>query len=159
MASHKEYAQWSESSVPSALWLEGKPGSGKSTLAKLIVRNLESRENGSSSVQLNSPQMGKNIWTFNNPGDKSTIVARFYYSFRGGNTETSHELMLRSIVYQIWSNNSRLYNFLKDRYRELHKSSSESERTSFWSYEDLKTVLRSLLKILLPESRNCGRWN
>lgn len=153
MASHEEYTQWSESSAPSALWLEGKPGSGKSTLAKLIVRKLESKRNDSidandaSNFQTNDPQNEKSIWTFNNPRDKNTIVARFYYSFRGGNTETSHELMLRSIVYQIWNSNSRLYELLKKRYRELRKSSNESERTPFWSYEDLKLVLQSLLKI------------
>ncbi|KAM0458660.1 hypothetical protein ACHAPV_006052 [Trichoderma viride] len=144
MASHEKYTQWSESSTPSALWLEGKPGSGKSTLAKLVVHKLETRENDSSSVQTKGPQTGRHIWTFNNPEDKNTIIARFYYSFRGGNTETNHELMLRSIVYQIWNNNSRLYKLLKDRYRELQKSNNESERTPFWRYEDLKSVLQSL---------------
>ncbi|KAM0513429.1 hypothetical protein ACHAPE_007893 [Trichoderma viride] len=146
MASHGEYTQWSESSTPSALWLEGKPGSGKSTLVKLIVRKLESKKNDPSTVQANGPQIGKRIWTFNSPRDKNTIVARFYYNFRGGNTETSHELMLRSIVYQIWNSNSRLYELLKERYRELQKSSNEP----FWSYEDLKLVLRSLHEIDFP---------
>jgi DNA polymerase III delta prime subunit len=153
MVSHEEYTQWSESSNPSALWLEGKPGSGKSTLAKLIVHKLENRENDSgsvtdaSSVPTKGPQPGRHIWTLNNPEDKSTIIVRFYYSFRGGNTETSHELMLRSIVYQIWNNNSRLYKLLKDRYRGLQNSNSESERTSFWRYADLKSLLRSLHEI------------
>lgn len=153
MVSHEEYTQWSESSNPSALWLEGKPGSGKSTLAKLIVHKLENRENDSgsvndaSSVPTKGPQPGRHNWTLNNPEDKSTIIVRFYYSFRGGNTETSHELMLRSIVYQIWNNNSRLYKLLKDRYRGLQNSNSESERTSFWRYADLKSLLRSLHEI------------
>lgn len=147
MASHEEYTQWSESSTPSALWLEGKPGSGKSTLAKLVVHKLENRENDSSSVQTKGPQTGRHIWTFNNPEDKNIIIARFYYSFRGGNTETSHELMLRSIVYQIWNSNRRLYELLKEHYRELRKCNNEPERTPFWTYEDLKLVLQSLHEI------------
>ncbi|KAK1237933.1 hypothetical protein MKX08_002512 [Trichoderma sp. CBMAI-0020] len=152
MASHEEYTQWIESSTPSALWLEGKPGSGKSTLAKLIVHKLENRENDPSSVndarhvQTKSPQTGRRTWTFNNPEDKNTIIARFYYSFRGGNTETSHVLMLRSIVYQIWNSNSRLYELLKERYRELRKNNIEL----FWSYENLKLVLQSLHEIDFP---------
>ncbi|UKZ68513.1 uncharacterized protein TrAtP1_009542 [Trichoderma atroviride] len=152
MASHEKYQLWSEGSTSSALWLEGKPGSGKSTLAKLIVHELENRETNSNSVndainvQTKSPQTGNHIWTFNNPEDKNTIIARFYYSFRGGNTETSHELMLRSIVYQIWNSNSRLYEPLKERYRELRENSNEP----FWSYENLKLVLRSLQKIDFP---------
>lgn len=94
LSSHTRYTEWSENSTASALWLEGKPGSGKSTLAKLIVSKLEDKECGPSMEQQNEAPMEKHIWTFDNPRDKSTIVARFYYSFRGGNTETSHELML-----------------------------------------------------------------
>ncbi|PNP57409.1 hypothetical protein THARTR1_02406 [Trichoderma harzianum] len=99
-------------------------------------------------AQLNTTPMGKHVWTFDNPRDKSTVIARFYYSFRGGNTETSHELMLRSIVYQIWRDNSRLYKLLSNRYRELQKSRGDADKKkSDWSYEDLKSALRSLHQI------------
>lgn len=130
------------------MWLEGKPGSGKSTLAKFMVNKLENdpllqNKQGNPSQERsplqekdpshNSPQKGKEEWIFNSPTDKSTIIARFYYSFRGRNTQTSHELMLRSIVYQIWSENSRLFSLIRDRYRELKRDvQDESEYKSLW---------------------------
>jgi tRNA uridine 5-carbamoylmethylation protein Kti12 len=98
---HEEYVKWSKNAGSDFLWIEGKPGSGKSTLSKRIVQKI--RED-------NSPDNSK---------DQNTIIAEFYYNFRGGITETSHELMLRSIVYQIWSQNERLFPLLRDRYREL----------------------------------------
>ena len=139
------------------LWLEGKPGSGKSTLAKFMVKELEkvpslrqARQRSPSQERNpshNSPHKGNEEWIFNNPTDKSDIVARFYYSFRGGNMQTSHELMLRSIVYQIWSKNSRLFSLIRDRYQKLKGEVSEaSEQKSLWGYNDLKWVLESLCR-------------
>lgn len=135
------------------LWLEGKPGSGKSTLAKFMVKELENDPSLPQAGQRNplqertpshnSPQRDKVEWIYNNPTDKSTIIARFYYSFRGGNTQTNHELMLRSIVYQIWSKNSRLFPLIRKHYRML-KDCYASERISFWSYNDLMCALESL---------------
>lgn len=157
LSSHIEYSQWSESTTSSALWLEGKPGSGKSTLAKRIVSKLEDRENEPRSDIPSNPSMGEQGWTFNNPGDKSTIIARFYYSFRGGHTETSHELMFRSIVYQIWKNNSRLHKLIDALYRQSRKvrthiryAHAREEIDSPWGYEDLKWILSSLHKIDFP---------
>ncbi|KAK4063787.1 hypothetical protein Trihar35433_8495 [Trichoderma harzianum] len=146
LASHTKYTDWSESPTASVLWLEGKPGSGKSTLAKLIVSKLENGDHSLSMEQQNKAPMERRVWTFDNPTDKSAMVARFYYSFRGGNIETRHELMLRSIVYQIWRGNSRLYKLLKSRYHELQKSRGDADKSG-WSYEDLKSALRSLHQI------------
>lgn len=124
---HPKYRSWVQCDQPSVLWLEGKPGSGKSTLVKFMVKALEKDTSLGQAKQrdllqgrdplLNSPRKGG--WVFNNPSDKSAIISRFYYSFRGGNTQTSHELMLRSIVYQIWSDNSGLFSLIRDRYRKL----------------------------------------
>ena len=69
---------------------------------------------------------------------KGTIVSSFYYSFRGGYTEMSHELMLRSIAYQIFGQDERLFALIRDRFRKL-----KSER-SLWTYQDLKTTLESI---------------
>lgn len=53
--------------------------------------------------------------------------------------------MLRSIVYQIWSENSRLFPLIRDRYRALKTKVREaSDHKSFWSYSDLKWALKSL---------------
>ncbi|KAG8350059.1 hypothetical protein FVEN_g11795 [Fusarium venenatum] len=152
LSSHSGYKDWSSTSTPSVLWLEGKPGSGKSTVTKVIVRKLESKKHDlvcdQSSVPNYSLQQEKRTWTSNNPEDKRTIVARFYYSFRGGNTETSHELMLRSIVYQIWKQNSKLFRLLRDRYRELKKNMGDvREQKALWSYDDLKQALNTLHQI------------
>ncbi|KAL9606347.1 MAG: hypothetical protein Q9179_000473 [Wetmoreana sp. 5 TL-2023] len=70
--------------------------------------------------------------------EKETIFASFYYSFRGGYTEMSHELMLRSIAYQIFRQNNRLFALIRDRFREL-----KTERR-LWRYQDLKSILESL---------------
>jgi hypothetical protein len=112
------------------------------------VRRLESKGEDliprTTGVSQNSSQEGSDIWTFDNPQDQSTIIARFYYSFRGGSKETSHELMLRSIVYQIWSANSKLFPLLRNDYRRL-KMNREIDRMpgskSLWSYDDLKSAL------------------
>ncbi|KFZ25366.1 hypothetical protein V502_00151 [Pseudogymnoascus sp. VKM F-4520 (FW-2644)] len=149
---HPEYCSWIQSYGPSVLWLEGKPGSGKSTLVKFMVNELEKDPSLGQARLRNpshkSPQKGKEEWIFNNPTDKSTIFARFYYSFRGGNTQTNNELMLRSIVYQIWSENSRLFPLIRDRYRLLKREASEANKQkSFWSYDDLKWALDSLCKV------------
>lgn len=135
------------------LWLEGKPGCGKSTLTKFMVKELEkdvsltqAKERNTSSQESNpshnTPQDGNEEWVFNNSTDKNTIISRFYYSFRGGNTQTSHELMLRSIVYQIWDQNSRLFPLIRDRYQMLKK-----EQKLKWSYNDLKLALKSLHEV------------
>jgi hypothetical protein len=149
--SHADYKQWRGDAGPSVLWLEGKPGSGKSTLSKLMIHKLEEERSNliprQSNLSHNNLQNGKEIWTFNNPKDISTIIARFYYSFRGGNTQSSHELMLRSIVYQIWKENSRLFPLLRDRYRELKRSSDAREKQPLWSYDELKSALQSLHRI------------
>ncbi|KFY69520.1 hypothetical protein V496_00173 [Pseudogymnoascus sp. VKM F-4515 (FW-2607)] len=163
---HPKYRSWVQCDQPSVLWLEGKPGSGKSTLVKFMVKALEKDTSLGQAKQrdllqgrdplLNSPRKGG--WVFNNPSDKSAIISRFYYSFRGGNTQTSHELMLRSIVYQIWSDNSGLFSLIRDRYRKLSSRAAKdaheymlgrgakvsSEHKPFWSYDDLKEVLESL---------------
>lgn len=156
--SRPEYHGWFQSDVSSVLWLQGKPGSGKSTLTKFMVKELEkdvslreakmrsSSQEGNSSR--NSLQNGNEEWVFNNPTDRNTIIARFYYSFRGGNTQTSHELMLRSIVYQIWRQNSKLFPLIRDRYEELKKPvDGASKQKLRWSYGDLKSALKSLRKV------------
>lgn len=118
------------------LWLAGKPGSGKSTLVKLIVKRLQAKYidevSGAAIFDGSSPQISRI------PHQKETILANFYYSFRGGYTETSHELMLRSIAYQIFGQNDRLFTLIRDRFRKL-----KSEKF-VWTYHDLKLILRSL---------------
>jgi hypothetical protein len=89
------------------------------------------------------PQNGEEKWVFDNPTDNSAVIARFYYSFRGGNRQTSHELMLRSIVYQIWSANSKLFPLIQHYYRQ-RKEMKIVGRKRLWTYDALKSAIESL---------------
>lgn len=120
---NKEYVSWSQSTSSDLLWIKGKPGSGKSTLAKQIAQIIRSQT-------------------------RNSAIAEFYYSFRGGVAETSHELMLRSIAHQIWVQNTTLWPSIRERYRQI--KARHGEQTSgrpFWEYEDLKVSLQSLLQL------------
>ncbi|KAI0506067.1 hypothetical protein F5B22DRAFT_651114 [Xylaria bambusicola] len=137
LSSHKEYLKWIENPNSDSLWIEGKPGSGKSTLAKRIVQKWRDE--------------------YDIPGDmnadhyKTTIIAAFYYNFRGGFTEMSHELMLRSIVYQIWSKDKRLFPLLRETYRRLKsRADDHSMPHQLWKYDDLKSALQCLHQVDFP---------
>ena len=72
------------------------------------------------------------------------IVSSFYYSFRGGPSEMRHELMLRSIAYQVFGQNERLFALIRKQFRK--KMSEQSP----WNYQDLKSVLNSLHNTPFP---------
>ncbi|KAI0898840.1 hypothetical protein F4806DRAFT_455761 [Annulohypoxylon nitens] len=139
--SHREYIKWMRNSGTGILWIEGKPGSGKSTLSKRIVKMLRNEHTSHKMASINAQS------------NQDTIIAAFYYSFRGGVKQGSHELMLRSIVYQIWKENSRLFSLLRDAYRELKSNDANGLREgSCWTYDRLKTVLLSLHNVNFPLS-------
>ncbi|PQK08956.1 hypothetical protein BB8028_0001g10270 [Beauveria bassiana] len=144
LSTHQDYSMWRNSARSDFLWLEGKPGNGKSTLTKRIGRNI--REEHHSSLFGSPREDVENACTFLG---KNTIVAVFHYSFRGGCTKTSHELMLRSLVYQIWRADPRLFSLLQGRYRQLKGDSRfvVAGKNSMWTYDDLKAALLSLHKI------------
>ncbi|CEJ93162.1 hypothetical protein VHEMI08771 [[Torrubiella] hemipterigena] len=153
LATHPEYTQFCDSAASDFLWIEGKPGSGKSTLAKRIARNMKERRPNS------DPPFSVNAEGGEYPssaGDQRDIVAEFYYSFRGGVKQTSHVLMLRSLVYQIWSQNTRLFPLLQDQYRRLKKMvKKQNEDTtaatdSLWTYAELKDALLCLHQVDFP---------
>lgn len=139
ISSHPKYLNWIESSNSNVLWIEGKPGSGKSTLSKRIVEKLRNE------------QTSHEMASINGQSNQDTIFAAFYYSFRGGIKESSHELMLRSIVYQIWKNNTRLFGLLLDLYRQLKSNGGKHlGKESFWTYDKLKIGLLSLRDVSFP---------
>lgn len=137
------------------LWIEGKPGSGKSTITKLIIRRLEGPAEsedlvvpGGISIPRNDLGHAEPPSKLNLPRDDRTIIARFYYSFRGGITETSHKLMLQSIVYQIFARSPRLFPLLCDRYRTLRRKIGDTgNQEGLWTYEDMKSALYSLRRV------------
>lgn len=155
LANHPQYTLWCDGMASDFLWIEGKPGSGKSTLAKRIVGSIRERRACSSPrVSRDDRSSAQENQDRINPRHRGHVVAEFYNSFRGGAKETSHTLMLRSLVYQIWSQNDRLFPLLQDRYRQLKKQaekqneqqneSATAQTDSFWTYAELKTALMSL---------------
>ncbi|KAJ3568959.1 hypothetical protein NPX13_g6245 [Xylaria arbuscula] len=140
LSSHKEYQDWIESPSSDLLWIEGKPGSGKSTLTKRIVQRWRDEHDASGSTKTDDTDTAP-----------TTIISAFYYSFRGGLTEISHELMLRSITYQIWQQDERLFPLIVDSYRKLGTSDRVLQKsTLFWEYHDLKHVLQCLHQVDFP---------
>lgn len=112
-----EYTDWNHSNRSSLLLLRGKPGSGKSTLAKSILKSL------------NKDTAAKN----------DVLIADFFYSFRGGQKETSHTLMLQSLLYQLLSQDERLFPLFREAYR-----SKKKELPFKWHREDLMKIFASL---------------
>ena len=145
LSSNTQYTEWLASSESDLLWIVGKPGSGKSTLTKFIVSRLRTegreREYDGRDLALNHCSDQSESQVRIGLDDDNPIFATFHYSFRGGFTETSHELMLRSIVYQIFRANSRLFPLIRNRYRSM------KETESMWNYENLKSALQSVHEV------------
>ncbi|KAF8535309.1 hypothetical protein BDD12DRAFT_670642, partial [Trichophaea hybrida] len=91
---HPQYLAWLSTNASSLLLVEGKPGSGKSTLAKYFERKIREKE----------PQ---------------SIVANFFYSFRDGESQTSHYSMLRSILYDVLNQNETFFFHFQPHFRAV----------------------------------------
>lgn len=104
-------------------WISGKPGSGKSTLMKYIYRNQQTEMHLSS-------------------GHCSTKLIRpsFFFHNRGGKNQKSLEGLLRSLLHQLLSSESRLMDTLLDSFRTRPR-----ERRSVWSRQDLEETLALIL--------------
>ncbi|KAE8150884.1 hypothetical protein BDV25DRAFT_104502 [Aspergillus avenaceus] len=124
---HDEYRAWSMSNSSQLLYIQGKPASGKSTLAKYFYNNLDIKH----------------------PAANHAIMAKFFYSFREGERQTSHFNMLLTILYDILSQDeSFFYHYFQSRYRRRKMAlypphCQEVGRTS-WDYESLKEQLSCL---------------
>lgn len=121
----RAYQEWKTSNGSSLLCIRGKPGSGKSTLAKAILISMK-----------------KNYGITNKPKPdawQDVLIADFFYSFRGGVKETSHGLMLQSILYQLLNQDERLFPLFQKVYR-----TKRSVGNVMWQYEDLREIFASL---------------
>ncbi|KAK4075807.1 hypothetical protein Trihar35433_2367 [Trichoderma harzianum] len=115
--SHDEYKRWSSSETSRLLYIQGKPGSGKSTLTKYFDSNLPTKE----------------------PAAKKGIVAKFFYSFREGESQRSHYSMLLSLLHDIlYQEKTFFYHYCQAEYR-AHRCSGTK-----WDYQSLKRILESL---------------
>ena len=114
---HPQYLKWSASTTSSLLYIEGKPGSGKSTLAKYFEKNFAERV----------------------PIDNSSTVAHYFYTFRGTQLESSHDNMLRSILFSILQQDESAFFHFQFEFRKFRHHNNRLE----WPYDSLKSVLSS----------------
>ncbi|KAK5054527.1 hypothetical protein LTR84_001418 [Exophiala bonariae] len=134
---HPKYKLWENGHSSSLLWLQGKPGSGKSTLANFCRSRVQNR------VGL-SPK-------------RQTIVVDFFYSVRGGNLQSGHYWMLRSILYQFLLQTPGLWENYRNDFRDCRTTeqsdiwrSQRNNPTDLWSLERSKALLSSLGSLHTP---------
>lgn len=127
LADDREYRRWNESDHSSLLLIRGKPGSGKSTLAKFI---LEKKKKIYNIGQIGEPEASTL---------PKALIADFFYSFRGGENERSHTLMLQSLLFQLLSQDATLFPLFQPIYRAQRLMNS-----SRWKHGDLKNIFVSL---------------
>ena len=109
----------------------GKAGSGKSTLAKMIQQTLATQNK-------DSEHQGRFLGSLSS--DKAVVVD-FFYSARKGEVATSHELMLRSLLYQILEQDPASYVYFRQPFRNLRDRSSTG---ATWTYSGLKDVFQNI---------------
>ncbi|KAF4969328.1 hypothetical protein FSARC_3402 [Fusarium sarcochroum] len=114
----ESYEKWESSDFSSLLLIQGKPGSGKSTLAKIIVKTIQNSNNF-----------------------EDSLVAYFFYSYRGGQKETNHTIMLQSILYQLLSQEPDFFPAFRERYRARQRL---DRGTVHWTLNDLVGILGTL---------------
>ncbi|KAF4470497.1 P-loop containing nucleoside triphosphate hydrolase [Fusarium albosuccineum] len=117
----ESYKKWESSDSSSLLLIQGKPGSGKSTLAKIVVKAIKA---------------SKDV-------DES-LVAYFFYSYRGGQKETSHTIMMQSILYQLLDQEPDFFPAFRERYRAQRRSNAGTVR---WTLDDLIQIFGALSNV------------
>ncbi|KAK1149757.1 hypothetical protein N8T08_005311 [Aspergillus melleus] len=122
--SHPRYADWSQSSESRLLYLQGKPGSGKSTLTKYFYKSFRDRD--------------KRVNT--------SVVAKFFYSYREGEVQKSHYNMLRTVLHDILQQDETFFyhEFQAEYRRQAELEQNQGSDSVEWDYGSLKKVLLSL---------------
>lgn len=133
---HESFLRWTTSA--GVLWIKGKPGSGKSTIARMITDVLGPYGNPS--------RLPDSYAATIKP--EHAVVADFFYSARMGERATRHFYMLRSILYQILSQNHSLYPHYRSSYRHLMESGYENLS---WGMQDFKRVFENIVEDASPE--------
>jgi ankyrin repeat protein len=149
------------------LLLLGKVGSGKSTLLfKLLKKTLDAHNlprltamlgqtPGSHDFSQNEEIVETQETTQKTDAVSTgkTIVTSFFYSFRLS-SDTSHKQMLASLLFQILSQDERLFSLFRKTYLsvlERQKSSRNAPATAicehFWTFDELKSIFLSLVKL------------
>ncbi|EXJ66664.1 uncharacterized protein A1O5_10335 [Cladophialophora psammophila CBS 110553] len=119
-----DFREW-DTARSDILWIEGKPGCGKSTLAKEIQSHLDKKND----------RRAKNEAAFNIAGFQSPLVTDHFYSARQHAMGVSHELMLRSLLYQILQADPTLFAEIQGQFRALRAASNGTVQ---WTWDDLE---------------------
>lgn len=78
------------------------------------------------------------------PSAKSAIVAKFFYSYRDGSLQRSHYSMLRSLLYDVMSQDEAFFYHVQAEYRHRRQRTRPGDVVD-WDYDSLKRMLRSLV--------------
>ena len=128
--SHPSYVAW-KAEKSSILWIQGKPGSGKSTLAKKVSQKLKE-------TPITGVQQAQEM---HNERKTQSVMADYFYSARGGALETSHKLMLKSLLYQILKQAPSLYSS-GSRLSLVFRAVRDRQPGHIeWTYSDLEKAL------------------
>lgn len=124
ICSHPQYEAW-YAAHQGVLWVEGKPGSGKSVLARSLQTRIVASWKGTDNDTAGIPSGG---------ALPTSIVAGWFYSSRLGDGGRSHLSLLRSIIYQLVSQEPSLFDSIVEVYRQFpvpfHCSNSGQEEES-----------------------------
>jgi len=145
------------------LSLEGKAGSGKSTLMKHILDSLVQENQmcyeDEALYVTTGPKPKPQFHSQEEELDQEemdqpdiVIVASYFFHARGG--EISHYDMLKSLIYQIVSQDKRLFSACEKRYRRLRER--EPDRTSVvaWDFGELQQAFLEIVRYQMSSDHN-----
>lgn len=163
---NKEYFDWIQRNEKNILLLLGKPGSGKSTiLLKLLKKTLDSHNlphlaallsQNPGTIKSSGPEVPAEIQgTMQEThaiSKEKIIVTSFFYSF-SGLSDKSHRQMLASVLFQILSQEERLFSLFRKTYVSVLERQQEGQRAlehdiyaHHWTFEELKNIFIELAK-------------
>jgi len=129
------FIEWLESGR-GIFWVTGKAGSGKSTLMKFLGRHPATKE-------------ALGFWA----GDKTIVVASFYFWYAGTELQKSQEGLLRSLLHEVLSQCPALIPLvLSKRWKECSSSRSSS---GYLTRAELLGAFEELVKQTLFSTKFC----
>ena len=151
------YKAWAKCDNSDILWLIGKPGSGKSTLLlKLLKESLRPTSAPSLQRMLNNctdneaSMQNEQVRNQSPSGERDgkgvnlvehKIVASYFYNFRN-KSEVGNGRMLQSILFQILTQEPRLFPLFRATYLELRGVGCETSIS--WTLDKLITIFHSI---------------